>query len=83
MVIELGWPVGYCIGTVRHDWCAHCRDDFGALAVFQLAEFNVCTGNFGVDSLTWARVGLSLSRLCRRSVSMRCLSLRASLNGIL
>lgn len=27
------------------------------LAVFQLAEFNVCTGYFGVDSLTWARVG--------------------------
>lgn len=27
------------------------------LAVFQLAEYNVCEGAFGVDSLTWARVG--------------------------
>jgi hypothetical protein len=27
------------------------------LAVFQLAEFNVCEGAFGVDSLTWARIG--------------------------
>jgi hypothetical protein len=27
------------------------------LAVFQLAEFNVCVGAFGVDSLTWARIG--------------------------
>lgn len=28
-----------------------------ALAVFQLAEFNVCEGAFGMDSLTWARIG--------------------------
>ncbi len=27
------------------------------LAVFQLAEYNVCEGAWGVDSLTWARVG--------------------------
>lgn len=27
------------------------------LAVFQLAEYNVCEGAFGVDSLTWARIG--------------------------
>lgn len=27
------------------------------LAVFQLAEFNVCEGSWGVDSLTWARIG--------------------------
>lgn len=27
------------------------------LAIFQLAEFNVCEGAFGVDSLTWARIG--------------------------
>ncbi len=27
------------------------------LAVFQLAEFNVCEGAWGVDSLTWARIG--------------------------
>jgi len=27
------------------------------LAIFQLAEFNVCEGAWGVDSLTWARIG--------------------------
>ena len=27
------------------------------LAVFQLAEYNVCEGSFGIDSLSWARVG--------------------------
>lgn len=27
------------------------------LAIFQLAEYNVCEGAFGVDSLTWARIG--------------------------
>lgn len=27
------------------------------LAIFQLAEFNVCEGSWGVDSLTWARIG--------------------------
>lgn len=27
------------------------------LAVFQLAEYNVCQGSWGVDSLTWARIG--------------------------
>lgn len=27
------------------------------LAVFQLAEYNVCEGAWGVDSLTWARIG--------------------------
>lgn len=27
------------------------------LAVFQLAEFNVCEGAFGIDSLSWARLG--------------------------
>jgi len=27
------------------------------LAVFQLAEYNVCTAAFGVDSLTWSKVG--------------------------
>lgn len=27
------------------------------LAVFQLAEYNVCEGAFGFDSLTWARIG--------------------------
>ena len=27
------------------------------LAVFQLAEFNICTEAWGVDSLTWARIG--------------------------
>jgi hypothetical protein len=27
------------------------------LAVFQLAEYNVCVGAWGVDSLTWARIG--------------------------
>lgn len=27
------------------------------LAVFQLAEFNVCEGAWGVDSLMWARIG--------------------------
>lgn len=27
------------------------------LAVFQLAEFNVCTTPWGIDSLTWARIG--------------------------
>jgi hypothetical protein len=27
------------------------------LAVFQLAEYNICEGSFGVDSLTWARIG--------------------------
>jgi hypothetical protein len=27
------------------------------LAVFQLAEYNVCEGSWGVDSLTWARIG--------------------------
>lgn len=29
----------------------------GGLAVFQLAEYNVCEGAWGVDSLTWARIG--------------------------
>jgi hypothetical protein len=27
------------------------------LAAFQLAEYNVCEGAWGVDSLTWARIG--------------------------
>lgn len=27
------------------------------LAVFQLAEYNVCEGAFGVDSLSWSRLG--------------------------
>jgi hypothetical protein len=27
------------------------------LATFQLAEYNVCEGAFGLDSLTWARIG--------------------------
>lgn len=27
------------------------------LAVFQFAEYNVCVGALGVDSLTWARIG--------------------------
>lgn len=27
------------------------------LAVFQLAEYNVCEGSWGIDSLTWARIG--------------------------
>ncbi len=27
------------------------------LAVFQLAEYNVCEGSWGVNSLTWARIG--------------------------
>jgi hypothetical protein len=27
------------------------------LATFQLAEYNVCEGAWGVDSLTWARIG--------------------------
>jgi hypothetical protein len=27
------------------------------LALFQLAEYNVCVGAFGIDSLTWARIG--------------------------
>jgi hypothetical protein len=27
------------------------------LAVFQLAEYNICEGSFGVDSLAWARIG--------------------------
>ncbi|MFZ1317325.1 hypothetical protein IPF89_02720 [Candidatus Saccharibacteria bacterium] len=27
------------------------------LAVFQLAEYNICEGSFGVDSLSWARIG--------------------------
>ena len=28
-----------------------------ALATFQFAEYNVCVGAWGVDSLTWARIG--------------------------
>ncbi|MFZ1458371.1 MAG: hypothetical protein WAT17_00630 [Candidatus Saccharimonadales bacterium] len=28
-----------------------------SLAVFQLAEYNVCEGAFGLDSVTWARIG--------------------------
>lgn len=27
------------------------------LAVFQLAEYNVCEGAFGIDSLSWSRLG--------------------------
>lgn len=27
------------------------------LAIFQIAEYNVCEGVFGVDSLTWSRIG--------------------------
>ena len=27
------------------------------LAVFQLAEYNVCEGSFGINSLSWARLG--------------------------
>lgn len=27
------------------------------LAVFQLAEWNVCEGSFGIDSLSWSRLG--------------------------
>ena len=28
-----------------------------ALAVFQLAEYNICEAAFGLDSVTWARIG--------------------------
>lgn len=28
-----------------------------SLAVFQLAEYNVCEGSFGIDSLGWSRLG--------------------------
>lgn len=27
------------------------------LALFQLAEYNVCEGSFGIDSLSWSRIG--------------------------
>lgn len=27
------------------------------LATFQIAEYNVCEGSFGIDSLTWSRIG--------------------------
>ncbi len=27
------------------------------LAIFQLAEYNVCEGSFGIDSLAWSRLG--------------------------
>jgi hypothetical protein len=27
------------------------------LATFQLAEYNICEGSWGLDSLTWARIG--------------------------
>ena len=27
------------------------------LAIFQLAEYNVCEGSFGINSLGWARLG--------------------------
>ena len=27
------------------------------LAVFQLAEYNICEGSFGIDSLSWSRLG--------------------------
>ena len=27
------------------------------LAIFQLAEYNVCEGSFGIDSLGWSRIG--------------------------
>jgi hypothetical protein len=27
------------------------------LALFQLAEYNVCQGSFGIDSLSWSRLG--------------------------
>ncbi len=34
------------------------------LAVFQLAEYNVCEGSFGIDSLSWSRLGyMSISFL--------------------
>ncbi len=29
----------------------------GCLAIFQLAEYNICEGAFGLDSLAWARLG--------------------------
>lgn len=28
-----------------------------SLALFQLAEYNVCEGSFGIDSLSWSRLG--------------------------
>ena len=30
------------------------------LAVFQIAEYNVCEGSYGLDSLTWSRIGFAV-----------------------
>ena len=34
-----------------------CMCIFALLAVFQLAEYNVCVGALGIDSLSWSRIG--------------------------
>lgn len=56
-VIELALAA-YALYFYRADKIAKlCIAILVLLAIFQLAEFNVCEGAFGIDSLTWSRIG--------------------------
>lgn len=55
--IEIGLAA-YALYRYRSDKLAKlCIAILSLLAIFQLAEFNVCEGSLGIDSLTWSRVG--------------------------
>lgn len=55
--IELGFAA-YALYRYRTDKVAKlCIGILTLLAIFQLAEFNVCEGILGIDSLTWSRIG--------------------------
>ncbi len=43
------------------------------LAVFQLAEYNVCEGSWGLDSLTWAKLGyVAITMLPPLGIHLAC-----------
>lgn len=55
--IEVGLAL-YALYQYRSDKIAKlCIAILVLLAVFQLAEYNVCEGAFGIDSLTWSKIG--------------------------
>ncbi len=56
-VIEIGLAI--YVG-VKYQWSRVTKLTIAILfflALFQLAEYNVCEGSFGVDGLSWARLG--------------------------
>lgn len=56
-VLEVGFAA-YALYKYRADKIAKlCLGILVLLAVFQFAEYNVCEGALGLDSLAWSRVG--------------------------